>query len=180
MKNVKAVMKNDDVVMGVRTRKVRVIDSESEDDSDASHTFDQSEWTLCDESTEIPLRINFIPGGRPAGPQVPSSVVEPLDFCKLFFTDELVDQAVADVNRYAARKLEETALSSRSIWHTWYNVTNAEFLAFVAVIVNTGTITAPNLKEYWAKDPTSHISFFPNTFSRERFTQIFSTLHAER
>lgn len=144
------------------------------------HTFDQSEWTLCDESTEIPRRLNFIPGERPAELQISSSVVEPLDFVKLFFTDELVDQVVADTNRCAVSKLEETALSSRSIWRTWYNVTNAEFLAFIAVIVNMETITATNLKEYWTKDPTSHIPFYQNIFSRERFTQIFWMLHAKR
>ncbi|XP_043486379.1 uncharacterized protein LOC122513913 [Polistes fuscatus] len=70
-------------------------------------------------------------------------------------------------------------LSSRSIWRTWHNVTNAEFWAFVAVIVNMGTITATNMKEYWSTDTTSYIPFFPITFSRERFTQIFWMLHAE-
>ncbi|XP_017763339.1 PREDICTED: uncharacterized protein LOC108553081 [Eufriesea mexicana] len=42
-----------------------------------------------------------------------------------------------------------------------------------------GTVTAANMKEYWSKDSTSYIPFYPNTFSRERFTQIFWMLHAE-
>ncbi|CAK9804154.1 PiggyBac transposable element-derived protein 4 [Anthophora plagiata] len=169
---------SDDVVLGVRNRKIRVIDSDSDSDSDASQP-DQSEWTPCDESTEIPPRINFVSGERPAGPRVSANVIEPLDFLKLFFTEELADQVVSDTNRYASRKLEEMVLSSRSIWHTWRNITKEEFWAFIAVIVNMGTMTAANMKEYWSADATSYIPFYPNTFSRERFTQIFWMLHAE-
>ncbi|XP_015187591.1 PREDICTED: piggyBac transposable element-derived protein 4-like [Polistes dominula] len=170
---------DDEVVLDVRNRRIRMTDSDSESDSDAPQPSDQSEWTPCDESMEIPPRIKFIPGERPAGPRVSSNVVEPLDFFKLFFTDKLVDQIVADTNRYASRKLEEMVLSSRSIWRTWYNVTKAEFWAFIAVIVNMGTMTAANIKEYWSTDATSYIPFYPNTFSRDRFTQIFWMLHTE-
>ncbi|KAK1136566.1 hypothetical protein K0M31_001112 [Melipona bicolor] len=53
---------DDDIVVGVRTRKIRVIDSEPESESDAPQTSDKSEWTACDESREIPLRIKFTPG----------------------------------------------------------------------------------------------------------------------
>lgn len=53
---------NDDVVLGVRNRKIRIIDSDSDSDSDASQP-DQSEWSRCDESMEIPSRINFVSGG---------------------------------------------------------------------------------------------------------------------
>ncbi|KOX76113.1 hypothetical protein WN51_11828 [Melipona quadrifasciata] len=53
---------NHDIVVGVRTRKIRVIDSESESDSDAPQTSDKSKWTACDESWEIPPRIKFTPG----------------------------------------------------------------------------------------------------------------------
>lgn len=69
---------SDDVVLGVRNRKIRVIDSDSDSDSDASQP-DQSEWTPCDESAEIPPRINFVSGERPAGPRVSTNVIEPLD-----------------------------------------------------------------------------------------------------
>ncbi|KOX74749.1 hypothetical protein WN51_14687 [Melipona quadrifasciata] len=53
---------DDDIVVGVRTRKIRVINSESESDSDAPQTSDKLEWTACDESREIPPRIKFTLG----------------------------------------------------------------------------------------------------------------------
>ena len=170
---------DDDIVVGVKTRKIRVIDSESESDSDAPQTSDKSEWTACDESREIPPRLKFTPGERSAGPQVSSNVKEPLHFFKIFFTDELVDQIITDTNNYAAKKLEGRALSSRSLWQSWYNVTKEEFWAFIAVIVNMGIIPLSNMKEYWSTDPICHIPFFANTFTRDRFTQIFWMLHVQ-
>ena len=119
---------DDDIVVDVKTRKIRVIvDSKSESDSNAPQTSDKSEWTACDESREIPPRIKFIPGERSAGPQISSNVKEPLYFFKMFFTDELVDQIIIDTNNYATKKLEGRALSSLSLWQTWYNVTKEEF-----------------------------------------------------
>lgn len=35
------------------------------------------------------------------------------------------------------------------------------------------------MKEYWSTDAISHISFFANTFTRDRFTQIFWMLHVQ-
>ncbi|XP_025159105.1 piggyBac transposable element-derived protein 4 [Harpegnathos saltator] len=63
--------------------------------------------------------------------------------------------------------------------HTNQQIEHVCAIMMAKVIVNMGTITAANLKEYWAKDSTSHIPFFLNTFSRERFTQTFWMLHTE-
>ena len=52
---------------------------------------------------------------------------EPLDFFKLFFTDELISEIVHETDYYATTKLERKTLSSHSIWRTWYDVTIEEF-----------------------------------------------------
>lgn len=49
-----------DIVLSVRNQKIRIIDSESESDSNAPQNPNKSEWTPFEESSEIPLRINFI------------------------------------------------------------------------------------------------------------------------
>lgn len=97
----------------------------------------------------------------------------------MFFTEELVDRIIIDTNNYAAKKLEGKALSSRSLWKTWYNVKKEEFWAFIVVIVNMGIITLGNIKEYWSTDEMSHIPFFANTFTRDRFVQICWMLHVQ-
>ncbi len=50
--------------------------------------------------------------------------------------------------------------------------------AFVGAILSMGIIQLPNLKDYWANNQTTNIPLFRNVFSRNRFFQIFGTLHA--
>lgn len=166
-----------DEVRGVRRRKIRVIESECESDSDSAEETEMSEWITCTESEEIPRRIPFVPGERSAGPQVSSDIKEPLDFFKLFFTDQLINEIVYETNNYATRKLEGKTLSSYSIWRTWHDVTIEEFWAFIALIINMGTMPLANLQEYWSKNNVSYIPFYSNTFTRDRFSQIFWMLH---
>ena len=72
-----------DEVKGVRRRKIRIIDSESETAKGAS----SSEWVLCRKYDEVPQRAQFISGEYPTGPHITSNIKEPVDFFKLFFTD---------------------------------------------------------------------------------------------
>ncbi|XP_015433556.1 PREDICTED: piggyBac transposable element-derived protein 4-like [Dufourea novaeangliae] len=141
-------------VRGVRRRKIRIIDSEGDSDSDAGEDpqSDSSEWISCPESEEIPQRIPFIAGNNPAGPHIFADTKEPLDFFKLFFTDELVNEVVTETNNYARRKLENKTLSPYSIWRTWHSVTTEEMWAFIGVIINMGTMPLANLQEYWSRN----------------------------
>ena len=48
-----------DRVLGVRNWKIRIIGSESKSDSNASQDSNNSKWTSCEKSSEIPPRIKF-------------------------------------------------------------------------------------------------------------------------
>ena len=69
-----------DTVLDVRNRKIIIIDGDSESDSDALQDSNNLEWIICEESSEIPLRIKFIDSQKPAEPQVSSNVEQPMDF----------------------------------------------------------------------------------------------------
>lgn len=49
--------------------------------------------------------------------------------------------------------------------------------AFIAVIINMGTMPLANLQEYWSRNDVSYIPFYWNKFTRDRFSQIFWMLH---
>ena len=66
-------------------------------------------------------------------PQV-FNIEEPLQFFKLYFTEELVDEIVSETNSYAKNKLRNKTLSKDSIWHTWRDTNKEEFWAFIGVI----------------------------------------------
>ena len=65
---------NSDEIKFVPKRKVRIIDSDSEDDSNTAENAqsDSFEWLSCNGSKKIPSRIQFIAGNTPTGPHVPS------------------------------------------------------------------------------------------------------------
>lgn len=86
---------------------------------------------------------------------------------------------IRETNIYAKRKLEGKTLSANSIWRSWRDVTNKEFWAFLAVVINMGTIPLVNLQEYWSRNVVSYIPFYSDTFTRDRFNQIFWMLHLE-
>lgn len=139
-----------DEVRDVRRRRVRVIDSECDSDTDTTEDLqsDSSEWISCTESKQIPSRISFIASDTITGSHIPPDKKQPLDFCKLFVTNELVNEIVIETNNYATKKLEGKTLSPYSIWRNWRKVTIEEMWAFIGVIINMGTIPLANLQEY--------------------------------
>ncbi|CAL7939067.1 unnamed protein product [Xylocopa violacea] len=166
-----------DDATGARSRKIRIVDNESETDSETAEDANSSQWVPCGESEELPPRVQFVCGKKSTGPQITSNIKEPADFFKLFFTDRLVKEIVSETNNYATKKLEGKTLSSNSIWRSWRDVTDEEFWAFIAVIINMGTMPLASLQEYWSRNNVSYIPFYSETFTRDRFSQIFWMLH---
>ncbi|XP_015436661.1 PREDICTED: piggyBac transposable element-derived protein 4-like [Dufourea novaeangliae] len=170
-----------DVVRGVRRRKIRIIESDSEAESDiesdAVEGASNSTWVLCEDYNEVPPNVPFIPGQNITATRIASNTQQPIDFFKLFFTNDLVKEIIQETNLYAKRRLEGKTLSANSIWRSWRDVTLEEFWAFLAVIINMGTMPLANLQEYWSKNAVSYIPFYADTFTRDRFSQIFWMLH---
>ncbi|KAI4485718.1 hypothetical protein M0802_012579 [Mischocyttarus mexicanus] len=111
------------------------------------------------------------------GPQIPTNIVQLIQYCKLFFTNELVNEIIRETNNYAENILKNKEISSNSIWQTWRAVEEDEFWAFIGVIINMGTIPLANMQEYWSVMENSRIPFFSKIFTRKRFMQIFWMLH---
>lgn len=121
-------------------------------------------------------KINFSTGNKIPGPQV-FNIEEPLQFFKLYFTEELVDEIVSETISYAKNKLKNKTLSKDSIWHTWRDTNKDEFWAFIGVILNMGTVVLPNVQDYWSTSANTKVPFFSHVFTRSRFNQLFWMLH---
>jgi hypothetical protein len=66
-----------------------------------------------------------------AGPQynhLPDA--QPMDYFRLFFNDELLNNIVIETNRYRRHKISQLQLSLRSIWSMWSDVSVLEVKAF--------------------------------------------------
>ncbi|KAI4476311.1 hypothetical protein M0802_014890 [Mischocyttarus mexicanus] len=102
--------KDSDTVRGVRQRKIRIIESDSEAESDVeSETVEgasSSTWELCGDYDEVPSNVQFIPGQNPTATRIVSYLKQPIDFFNLFFTNDLVKKIVCETNKYAKKKIE--------------------------------------------------------------------------
>ena len=147
---------------------------------DTAGSSGNDEWIDVLEVDNIPSPMDFDISPRIAGPQISNDIKEPLDFFRLYFTDALIDSIIKETNDYANSKLRGMQLSKRSIWNTWSDVNWKEFLAFIGVILNMGTMPVANLQEYWCTKFTSKIPFFSDVFTRDRFLQIFWMLHLHK
>ncbi|XP_066596608.1 piggyBac transposable element-derived protein 4-like [Prorops nasuta] len=152
--------------------RMMVIESESEESLE-----DLDEWRDVTEEIDMPDRIPFNVSPKVIGPQIPTNIVQPIQYFKLFFTNELVNEIIKETNNYAENVLRYKEISSNSIWQTWRAVEEDEFWAFIGVIINMGMIPLANMQEYWSVKENSHIPFFSTIFTRKRIMQIFWMLH---
>ena len=73
--------------------------------------------------------------------------------------------------------LSQNLLKEKSRLKKWTPVTVAEMHGFLAVILNMGIITAPDIGTYWSTSWISQIPFFGQLFSKNRFEMILWMLH---
>ncbi|CAK9829606.1 PiggyBac transposable element-derived protein 4 [Anthophora retusa] len=152
-------------------------DDEEEDFEETEDASNSEEWEDVTESDDLPFSFTFKTSPRTVGPQISRDIIKPLDFFKLYFTDILMDRIIKETNEYARRKISEKQLTSNSIWRAWVDVTREEFMAFIGVILNMGAMPLANIAEYWSTRRNSKIPFYSQTFTRDRFRQIFWMLH---
>ncbi|XP_014478485.1 PREDICTED: piggyBac transposable element-derived protein 4-like [Dinoponera quadriceps] len=176
---------SDDCIVPPKRRNVLRIDndmenSEGDDEEHLEQIEDSSEsdgWEDVTEKDDLPFSFTFKTSPRIVGPQISQDITRPLDFFKLYFTDILIDQIVKTTNEYAQMKIREKQLANNSIWHSWIDVTREEFMAFIGVILNMGTMPLASISEYWTTRSNSRIPFYSEVFRRNRFRQIFWMLH---
>ncbi|XP_067129288.1 piggyBac transposable element-derived protein 4-like [Centruroides vittatus] len=99
-----------------------------------------------------------------------TQVIEPLDYFKLFFDNELVNHITTETNRYALTKPQ----TSRSQWHP---VSTEEIYMFFSVIILQGIIHKLDERMYWTTNETFSTLSFRRLMSRNRYLEIKQNLH---
>lgn len=131
----------------------------SEDDTDESEEEEEMEadkWSNVISSNDFPFTgINGIINGEIYLLQ------NPLDFYRLFITNEFVDLVVKETNRYGAMKYDE-----------YKKITEEEFWIFLVICFHMGIEHRSNLKEYWSIRIIYSTSFAAKYMPRNRFVEI--------
>ena len=160
---------------GRRGRRVRGTNRRGGGGRDApgSNSHSESQWNT---GYFQPKGEEF--SGTP-GIQVTVNGTTPLDYFKLFFTDNILDLLVTETNRYAAQCTEAAPkpLPKYSYLALWVPVTRTDMTVFIALLINMGIVNKPEVRSYWSVDPILATSFFGTCMSRNRFEQILMFLH---
>ncbi|XP_070550472.1 piggyBac transposable element-derived protein 4-like [Ptychodera flava] len=105
----------------------------------------------------------------------------PLDFIRLFLTDEVLEIIVRETNLYAeqviAEKRRRGLLSPFSRMQRWYNVNKDELSVFLGLTITMGLVDKGDLGDYWSTSEVLRTPFFPNCMSRNRYEIILQFLH---
>lgn len=160
-------------------------DSDNDDDSSASVDNDggaggggdglHNNWTVYNGPDFISFPYTLLGGYKEPHVNKPVSI---LDFFHLFFSEEILNEIVAETNRYAEEKInKQRPLRARSIWSSWKNVTFEEIKAFLGVVLNMALNPKPSIQDFFSSEWVFHQPFFVNIFSRDRFFQIFWCFH---
>ncbi|CAG2218487.1 unnamed protein product [Mytilus edulis] len=116
----------------------------------------------------------FTPSGISGPTRIMPQDQDPTDFLKLFLTDMLIENLINEADRYALKQKEQHPNQNKM---AWVKPTVPEMNAFLGLCFQMGVDRKPSTKMYWSTDHFLHTPVFPNTMSRDRFTQIMRYLH---
>ncbi|KAL4143907.1 hypothetical protein QTP88_006161 [Uroleucon formosanum] len=91
--------------------------------------------------------INFIGNYGPL--VILDEVSEPIDFFKLFLTDEIIQLMVIETNRNTQQLLSSQRISRRSRFSSWEPVTKDDIEHFLGLLLWMGLVKMPSLSDYW-------------------------------
>lgn len=128
-------------------------------------------WKEFDETFQHPN--SNIPFVEYVGLKRAASAAEsPLECLRLFITDDILEQIVAETNRYYQQQNANNPSTMK-----WHDLSYVELLAFLGVILSMGMIKFPEINFYWRKQSIFEMPWFSLIFTRFRFKQILRYLH---
>jgi hypothetical protein len=101
----------------------------------------------------------------------------PIDFFKLFITDDVINGIVVQTNIFAQTKKNADNLKTHSRIKKWLPVTLDEMKVFFALLMAMGLVEKSDVQHYWMTDACQETPFFKKYMSRDRFLAILSNFH---
>lgn len=138
---------------------------------------EESDWRLWSDSDVSFTKFVYLneSGFKPPRGTIPQTELE---YFQLFFTDNLITEIINETNRYAKEKIQKsTPLRKRSVWWSWQPITLQEMKAFFGLLINMGMNPKPEIDDYFSNDVVDYQPFFKSILSKQRFQQIFWSLH---
>lgn len=127
-----------------------------------------------------PIRLhNFT---EPTGPNLPAnfdtSTAQPVDYFKLFFTDEIFDEITKNSNAYQAYCTSRKQITNPNyIDKKWTPVEVNEMKAFFGLSIVMGLVSVPRYRNFWSNDPFLSNQGVKQVMTVNRYEKISEYLH---
>ena len=131
-----------------------------------------NKWT--NEPNVVP-KIKFT--GTP-GLKIQMNSTQPIDFFKLFSTDDLINMMVTETNRYADQEINKhRPLRRSSRLNLWKPVDHQEICKFLGILLHMGSVKLPTFEHYWSTDILCRFPMFSKVMPRNIFQLILRFWH---
>lgn len=142
-------------------------ESSSEEEDDPA-VMDESVWRLPEESSHYdPDEYKFL--GVPTMPQEVLACRDPLDYFKLFMTEDILEFIVEESNHFAKGKRPNS---------TPLNLTVTELKKFIGSVLWMSCVKLPQSRLYWSSDVGQET--IKRAFTCNRWEEIKTCLHFNR
>ncbi|KAM8732760.1 piggyBac transposable element-derived protein 4-like [Acanthopagrus schlegelii] len=126
----------------------------------------QLSWKTESDDDVAPTPLKFLPARKPGVKLSSEDGRSPLDFFKLFFSDDAVETLCRNTNKQAARS---TA--------SWTDVGVAEFYSYIGLILYLSTVRLKNTAAFWRENSIFTIPFPSQVMSRDRYEALSRNVH---
>ena len=131
-----------------------------------------SKWT---NEPNVFLKIKFT--GTPEL-KIQMNNMQPINFFKLFLTDDLINMMVTETNRYTDQEINKhRPLRRSSHLNLWKPVDHQEMCQFLGILLHMGCVKLPTFEHYWSTNILSRFPMFSKVMPRYRFQLILRFWH---
>lgn len=160
------------------------LETDDGDSSDRNEVVPSGEWQHVDGSTLLCFPFNCSNLGFTINNPSVNEESTPLDFYKLFVSDNIIDNIVKFTNMYVEQQIissiaSEEDIPPNSFMAQWHETNSDEIWTFLALVLWMGLDRKPRIRDYWSGSllyrNKSIITL--SKMSRTRFQSILTFLH---
>ena len=144
--------------------------SEPSDSDDSDNEVYDGDIVFSDELRDITVKP-FVPYPAQLQHNIDFATGREIDYFKLFWNDDMIDNMVTQTNLYAEQLISESPDAS------WYETNKQEMQAFIGLNILQGIDPKPELSMYWSKDKFFGNAGVQDTMSRDRYKDLSKYLH---
>jgi len=150
-------------------------DDQIEDQTLPTSNNNQSKWNTVTGNNQ--KNFNFTANSGPL--VILDENIGPMNYFKLFFTDEIIELMVIETNRNAQQYLNTQRISSGSRFSFWQPINKNDMEKLMGLLLWMGLVKMTSIADYWSRAERYKNGVAPKTMSWNKFELILRFWHFE-